>query len=75
MEENKASNPRPKVKIGLRWEVAFALVFLLTISGLIALAYGFLAGQATMLGVGLLSLTLAGGTGLLLINSRFPRKK
>ena len=75
MKENDKPQDQPKVRIGLRAEVALALVFLLTVSGLVTLIYGFLSNQVNLLAVGLIGMTIAGGGGLYLLNARFPRRK
>ncbi len=73
--ENQSPVNRPKVKIGLRAEVAFGLVILLTLSGLTAMIFGILTNALNMLGVGLVSLTIAGVMGLLLLKPRSTKKK
>ncbi|MBL0014865.1 MAG: hypothetical protein KA239_08600 [Bacteroidia bacterium] len=73
--ENQSPVNRPKVKIGLRAEVAFGLVILLTLSGLTAMIFGILTNAVNMLGVGLVSLTIAGVMGLLLLKPRSTKKK
>jgi hypothetical protein len=75
MKENPKPQNQPKVKIGLRLEVALVLVFVLTVSGLVMTIYAFLSNQVSMLAIGLISMTIAGGCGLYLLNLRFPRKK
>ncbi|MBK9448276.1 MAG: hypothetical protein IPN95_02430 [Bacteroidetes bacterium] len=73
--ENQSPVNRPKVKIGLRAEVAFGLVILLTLSGLTAMIFGILTNAVNMLGIGLVSLTIAGVMGLLLLKPRSTKKK
>ena len=75
MKENENPQREPKVKVVLRVEVALALVFLLTVSGLVAMIYGLLSNQVDFLAVGLVGMTIAGGCGLYLLNARFPRKR
>ncbi|MEY3443102.1 MAG: hypothetical protein RLZZ519_1383 [Bacteroidota bacterium] len=71
--ENPTDKPQ-KVRIGLRAEVALALVMLLTLSGLAAMIYGLLGNRLDMLVVGFVSLTIAGIMGLLILSPRRPKR-